>query len=103
MAELRQANVLVMQVSRCLTPNQQLILEEAERLRKDREAVEALEEVHCADDHCAICFDDMDGADTVVKLPCGHCFHKSCATKWLTSQKACARCPLCNQKLSNKA
>ena len=103
MEELRHAKVVVMQVSRCLTPELQEVHDEAHRQRRDQLAVEALEEVHCADDHCAICFDDMDGADKVVKLPCGHCFHKSCATKWLTSQKACTRCPLCNQKLANEA
>lgn len=42
---------------------------------------------------CTVCCDGGDKA--WLKLPCGHVFHRSCATEWLTNRQK--TCPLCRQ------
>mmetsp|Transcript_35679 Transcript_35679/g.83506 ORF Transcript_35679/g.83506 Transcript_35679/m.83506 type:complete len:227 (+) Transcript_35679:115-795(+) len=47
---------------------------------------------------CAICLEDFDAEERVVKLPCGHIFHMNCAASWLgrgQSQNQGGHCPLC--------
>jgi hypothetical protein len=43
---------------------------------------------------CAICFEDMSGANDRVKLSCGHFFHKECLAKCEVSE-----CPMCRKAL----
>ena len=45
---------------------------------------------------CAICCDTADAA--WVELPCGHVFHRGCATEWLGKYKA--ECPMCRQSIT---
>lgn len=40
---------------------------------------------------CLVCLLMMDGDDS-VNLGCGHQFHKTCLTRWMTSQKHCPSC-----------
>lgn len=42
-------------------------------------------------DECPICLDAMIEK---TYLPCGHCFHKSCVTQWITYD---ASCPVCRR------
>ena len=51
---------------------------------------EWLQEQEC----CSICLEQLhdDGMADVVKLPCGHHFHKSCTAKWFASGKLCTVC-----------
>lgn len=46
---------------------------------------------------CRICHDDYSAADQLVRLPCGHIFHKRCARKWLGEETA--TCPVCRLNL----
>ncbi|KAK9387254.1 hypothetical protein V1515DRAFT_602330 [Lipomyces mesembrius] len=44
-------------------------------------------------DSCAICLEQLEDADDVRGLTCGHAFHAACIDTWLTTRRAC--CPLC--------
>jgi len=39
---------------------------------------------------CSICFEINNDS---VKLPCGHCFHEDCISKWLLEKSI--HCPMC--------
>ena len=43
---------------------------------------------------CPICMDEMQVGDAVLKTPCGHVFHKTCVSQWLTQNNDC---PVCRQ------
>jgi len=45
---------------------------------------------------CCICFGDHSLNEKVVRLPCGHLFHRACVGEWL--QKHCT-CPFCRWEL----
>jgi hypothetical protein len=45
---------------------------------------------------CAICLDDL-ARDKIIKLKCGHIFHKACQAKWPD------RCALCLTPLNERA
>lgn len=47
------------------------------------------EELEANNDHCAICWDDMESAR---KLPCGHMFHIQCLRSWLEHDTSCPTC-----------
>ena len=61
-------------------------------------AIEALETVPQsemkADDSCPVCQDDFKEGEeeAVVKMPCGHAFHKECLLPWLESNNTCPTC-----------
>ncbi|CAK9066615.1 E3 ubiquitin-protein ligase RNF139 (RING finger protein 139) (RING-type E3 ubiquitin transferase RNF139) (Translocation in renal carcinoma on chromosome 8 protein) [Durusdinium trenchii] len=99
--EVKDSNCLELLLCEHLTPLQSEILSSSRRRSKAIAAVEAvIQEIEVdteVTEQCAICYEDL--TMQVIQLPCGHCFHKSCATKWLASCKAHQRCPLCNQKL----
>ncbi|CAK9004150.1 unnamed protein product [Durusdinium trenchii] len=64
------------------------------------EFLEATKVAHnvCMVEPCTICQDALDGSSDVVRLSCGHHFHKCCAQKRFFSQKN-FRCPCCNNLL----
>jgi hypothetical protein len=43
-----------------------------------------------SDKPCSIC---METNNESVKLPCGHCFHEGCISKWLLERSV--YCPMC--------
>ena len=45
---------------------------------------------------CCICFHEQNIGDRVVRLPCGHLYHRPCIEEWL--QKKCT-CPICRYEL----
>lgn len=42
---------------------------------------------------CTVCQEDFTEGESVMRLPCGHHFHKECATRWLESEHN--TCPTC--------
>jgi hypothetical protein len=46
---------------------------------------------------CTICMEDCSPNTKLLQLPCGHAYHRSCATKWFTRRSR--RCPLCARVL----
>ena len=84
---IRAADALRMMRSNLLTKEQVMTLEEEEFKQADgREE----EDNSCS---CAICLDDFEDKEKVRLLPCGHRFHESCLTPWLTERHS--SCPLC--------
>ena len=55
-------------------------------------------------ENCSICIDNFDKTNKIVKLPCGHYFHRDCANRWL-KEKARAKqdpsCPNCRFNLKD--
>lgn len=48
---------------------------------------------------CPICLESFATSDTLVEMPCQHCFHEDCLKKWLSSDNTC---PVCRQILEDK-
>jgi hypothetical protein len=51
-------------------------------------------------DTCPICFCEYNPGAALIKLDCGHFFHKECIRKWL---KRDATCPMCKTGLTGSA
>ncbi len=65
------------------------------------EAIKKLQEVkynaeNAENKCCPVCQDDYKKDETLVKLPCGHDYHKDCVTSWLTKHNSC---PLCRTQI----
>jgi len=45
-------------------------------------------------DVCGICLEDWESGERVVRLGCGHHFHRACCAQWLKGSSAL--CPLCH-------
>jgi len=98
--QFRSANQLELLINKELTEEQQWALQKSMQQQKVADAIDrVIEDVHpkSCDETCCICHDDMDANSAVVRLPCKHRFHRTCATKWLVRRQ---RCPLCNHHLS---
>jgi len=48
------------------------------------------------EDKCIICQNDFKELETIVALPCKHCFHFPCIKPWITNQH---HCPLCKKNI----
>merc|ERR1719401_294289 len=46
---------------------------------------------------CQVCLEDFVAGVSVRWFPCGHCFHRECADKWLEKHSTC---PVCKQSVS---
>lgn len=46
-----------------------------------------------------MCLDSLKPGDEVKELPCGHIFHATCITPWLTKKRAV--CPVCRRGIFN--
>mmetsp|Transcript_90654 Transcript_90654/g.194392 ORF Transcript_90654/g.194392 Transcript_90654/m.194392 type:complete len:455 (+) Transcript_90654:96-1460(+) len=87
-------------LSREITPDDyELLLRLDQAVPKpiaSQEVIEGLPAVCASEfmgDDCAVCLSPFEADDAVAALPCKHCFHRSCITKWLAE---CRRtCPLC--------
>ena len=49
-------------------------------------------------DTCVICFEEFSTEIQIVKLQCGHGYHKQCISKW-TADKNISKCPICSETL----
>ena len=57
---------------------------------------------------CSICIEEFTNKNNMVKLPCGHKFHKQCISTWYNLEyynneniNAYVSCPICRRKLEN--
>ena len=46
---------------------------------------------------CAICFEDFNKENKIIRLKCNHNFHIECIKEWLCNSSNC--CPLCKTKI----
>ncbi|KAK4352902.1 hypothetical protein RND71_028420 [Anisodus tanguticus] len=44
--------------------------------------------------YCAICMEEFQAVGA-KQVPCGHLFHSSCLTNWLSLRKSCPLCRFC--------
>jgi len=65
-------------------------------LRRLKESCLNMEDINNGNKTCSICFEEQHVGDLAIRLPCGHCFHKSCVWPWL--QKHCT-CPVCRYEI----
>jgi len=67
------------------------------------EMLDSLEQVQVAEcgdmAECCICLEDLQDGEQIVRLPCKHVFHGSCARQWLMQglYATDALCPLCKR------
>ncbi|XP_048575176.1 E3 ubiquitin-protein ligase BIG BROTHER-like [Triticum urartu] len=47
-------------------------------------------------DECVICKSNYKSLQKLIRLPCSHCYHANCITRWLKINKAC---PVCNEEV----
>ncbi|EMS50286.1 E3 ubiquitin ligase BIG BROTHER [Triticum urartu] len=45
---------------------------------------------------CVICKSNYKSLQKLIRLPCSHCYHANCITRWLKINKAC---PVCNEEV----
>ncbi len=48
---------------------------------------------------CIICLCETDAEESSLVLPCGHCFHRPCAERWLHMNSTC---PCCRRALTGE-
>ena len=41
---------------------------------------------------CQICLENYNRGDTLMRLPCMHCFHWGCIASWLERSRKCPTC-----------
>jgi hypothetical protein len=46
----------------------------------------------CAEDGCSVCQDEMEKGAVVLRMPCGHRFHRLCLVPWLAEKNTCPVC-----------
>jgi len=66
----------------------------------DANCIDALPRVACDEfkgEDCRVCLTSFENDDDVVALPCGHHFHASCISTWLSDYRKA--CPLCNREI----
>lgn len=51
--------------------------------------------------NCSICINDYEIGERVIKLKCGHIFHKGCIIPWYDDNIISPTCPICRRNLSN--
>lgn len=44
------------------------------------------------DEMCSICIENLNTRKNILKVKCGHMFHKECIDKWTASNKTCPNC-----------
>ena len=59
--------------------------------------VQADELLKDSNDTCCVCLEPHEVGSVAARLPCGHLFHESCVTSWLT--RHCS-CPVCRYELA---
>ena len=52
----------------------------------------------CFNTECFVCLEDYEGSDELMHLPCGHFFHKRCATDYF--ERYSNLCPICKEPIS---
>ena len=58
---------------------------------------DCFDRVHGIEEQCAICLENMkEGSGSILRVPCGHCFHRKCLSTWFFKKGERCTCPLCN-------
>ena len=43
---------------------------------------------------CTICLNEFTDKETIIRLPCFHCYHLSCIQSWFQINRSCPTCRL---------
>jgi len=96
--QFRKCNLLDMLISNNLSADHRDLLKSSFKMLSRTRLVDKLLETTNGESQlgeaCSICHEEMLANGSEAKLPCGHCFHKSCVQRWLVAGHL--RCPLCN-------
>jgi len=103
---LRRTQVLDL-MHREITPEDyEMLLRLDETVKKPTASKDAVEGLPVAPPEeylgrdCTVCLVSFEAEDAdVVQLPCRHCFHRDCITKWLSECNP--KCPLCGESLAS--
>ena len=41
---------------------------------------------------CSVCYEDFTLGETVLQLPCKHCYHSNCVISWIKMKNSCPYC-----------
>jgi hypothetical protein len=52
---------------------------------------------------CVICLDHFSVGELLKQLPCNHCFHSVCVSKWLAERSTCPICQQCTNAKQGRA
>ncbi len=50
-------------------------------------------------EECSICYEPIYSKPNAFLTDCGHCFHKTCISKWISIQNFNRDCPICRQNI----
>jgi Ring finger domain len=53
--------------------------------------------LHDSENKCLVCQCQYQLNETLIQLPCNHCFHHECASQWLQNKDTC---PYCRQSIT---
>ena len=104
--EISNARVLKITFNPRLNEQQHQVLRFVERRRHHCEDLfDCFDRVHdVEDEQCAICFENMkESSESILRTPCGHCFHRTCLSTWFFERGERCLCPLCNFQLRKGA
>jgi hypothetical protein len=63
---------------------------------KEKEETKEEKEEEEEEEMCSICLDEFEHREKILKIKCGHKYHKACIMNWL---KRDTRCPMCRYNL----
>jgi len=55
---------------------------------------------HFMGESCTVCLNQFARRDQVVALPCKHCYHRKCISRWLLAYRA--TCPICGKDVRHR-
>ncbi|KAL9642503.1 hypothetical protein ABK040_011070 [Willaertia magna] len=61
------------------------------QLTKERKEIMHQCGEHC-DHSCSVCICDFEEGENLIRLPCGHLFHKDCIMPWIKDHNSCPTC-----------
>ncbi|KAL9645514.1 hypothetical protein ABK040_000579 [Willaertia magna] len=75
------------------TPTSNKIINELPSFQLTKERKEIMNQCgeHC-DHSCSVCICDFEESENLIRLPCGHLFHKDCIMPWIKDHNSCPTC-----------
>lgn len=88
----RQAHDLKIPVVMIKLADANWISSSQQQHQQEGAVVECILDIVTNSKECVVCQETYEMGHTVLRLPCGHCFHEACALAWLTRHNTCPYC-----------